>query len=236
MVFNVIEPKYFMLNCRYIVPKLTYESYLIEILNGSKFFRAKCSFLEEYRLVEEQSNGEDDAFTSTYQLDFKLLVDEAVMRERSKNKPDVDYSHMAEGFIFTKTKDIASEIPENNILLDIMNCRYEDIDNGIFKNNTIKSLVKNIGKKKNLFLYYPYEFNCKPMPRVELFENMLTVIFKILLDYRDEVCAEKDTFVCIKVNNLFLVFEWVDKKFLFRDRIDELLCANYLDAKLYSVY
>ncbi len=236
MVFNIIEPKYFMLNCKYIVPKLTYESYLIEILNGSKFFRAKCSFMEQYRLVEEQSNGEDDAFTSSYQLDFKLLVDEAVMRERNKNKPDVDYSHMSEGFIFTRTKDKVSEVPENNILLDIMNCRNEEIQNGIFKNNSIKSLVKNIGKNKNLFLYYPYEFNCKLMPRVVLFENMLTAIFKTLLDYRDKICAEKDTFVCIKVNTLFLVFEWVDKKFLFRDTIDEMLCANYLDAKLYSVY
>ncbi len=186
MVFNIIEPKYFMLNCKYIVPNLTYESYLIEVINGSTFFRSKCSFMEHYQLVEEQSNGEDDAYTSTYQLDFKLIVDEDVMRERNKNKPEVDYSHMSKGFIFTKTKEKVSEIPENNILIDIMNCRYEEIENGDFQNNTIKSLVKNLGKKKNIFMYYPYEFTCNSMLIVESFENMLTAIFKVLLDYRDK--------------------------------------------------
>lgn len=236
MVFNIIEPKYFMLNCKYIVPKLTYESYLIEVINGSTFFRSKCSFMEHYQLAEEQSNGEDDAYTSSYQLDFKLIVDEDIMRERNKNKPEVDYSHMSKGFIFTNTKEKVSEIPKNNILIDIMNCRYEEIEYGNFQNNTIKSLVKNLGKKKNIFMYYPYEFTCNSMLIVESFENMLTAIFKVLLDYRDINCTEKDTFVCIKANNLFLVFEWVNKKFLFRDKIDELLCANYRDAKIYSVY
>lgn len=238
MVLNIIEPKYFMLNCKYIVPKLTYESYLIEVINGSTFFRSKCSFMELYQLVEKQSNGEDDAYTSTYQLDFKLIVDEDVMRARNKNKPEVDYSHMSQGFILTKSKEETSEVPKNNILMDIMNCRHEEIENGNFKKNTIKNLVKNLGKKKNIFMYYPYEFtcNCNPRLKVESFENMLTSIFKVLLDYRDKNCTEKDTFVCIKADNWFLIFEWVNKKFLFRDKINELLCGNYRDAKTYSVY
>ena len=238
MAFNIIEPKYFMLKCKYIVPELTYESYLIEVINGSTFFRSKCSFMEHYQLVEKQSNGEDDAYTSTYQLDFKLLVDENVMRARNNNKPEVDYSHMSQGFIFTKSKENVSEVPKNNILMDIINCSYEEIVNGSFKNSTIKNLVKNIGKKKNIFMYYPYEFtcNCDPLLTVEAFENMLTSIFKVLLEYREKTFPEKDTFVCIKINSWFLVFEWVDKKFLFRDKINELMCGNYRNVKTYSVY
>ena len=79
---EIIEPKFFMLKCKYIIPDLSYETYLFDIINFSPFFRSKCSYMEQYIPIEKQSNGEDDAYTSSYQMDFKLLVDEDVMRER----------------------------------------------------------------------------------------------------------------------------------------------------------
>ena len=236
MGFQIIEPKYFMLNCKYIVPEMTYESYLIDVINVSSFFRSKCSFMEHYQLVKEQSNGEADAYTSTYQLDFKLLVDEAVMRERNKNKPEVDYSHMAQGFILTKTKEKTVQIPQNNILNDIMQCKYSDIENGNYPNNTIKNLVKNLGKQKNIFMYYPYEFVGDDLVSLRAFENLLTQIFRELLKYREQTAPDKETFICIKVNKFFLMFEWIKESFVYRDKVNELMCANYRDAKTYSVY
>ena len=119
MRINVNEPKYFMLNCKYIVPKLTYEAYLIDVVNASLFFKEKCPLKEHYKLVTEQSNGENDVYCSSYQLDFKLLVDEDVMRIRNKNIPDIDYSNMSKGFIISKSKKEISEVPKNNILKDI---------------------------------------------------------------------------------------------------------------------
>lgn len=51
MRINVNEPKYLMLNCKYIVPKLTYESYLIDVINASSFFKEKCPLVEQYKLT-----------------------------------------------------------------------------------------------------------------------------------------------------------------------------------------
>lgn len=233
---EIIEPKYFMLKCKYIIPELSYETYLFDIINFSPFFRSKCSFMEQYIPVEKQSNGEDDAYTSSYQMDFKLLVDEDVMRERNRNKPEVDYSQMSKGFIFTKTKENVEKIPQKNILEDIMRCDYDDLISGKYPSKTIKNLTNNLHKKKNLFLYYPYEFVSDRRLPVEVFENMLTQIFKVILRYRDHMNTEKDTFICMKVNQLFLIFEWADGTIQYRDSVNEILCSNYRDMKLYSVY
>lgn len=54
---------------------VTYEDFLIDIIKVSKFFSTKRSFMERYELVKKQAHGEPDAPTSTYQMDFKLLVD-----------------------------------------------------------------------------------------------------------------------------------------------------------------
>ena len=75
--------------------------------------------MEHFILTTEQAHGEDDAYTSTYQLDFKLLVGTNVMRMKNRNMPEVDYSHMFQGFIFSKTQELEEEIPDETILLDI---------------------------------------------------------------------------------------------------------------------
>ncbi|MFI3238916.1 MAG: hypothetical protein R3Y47_12970 [Lachnospiraceae bacterium] len=235
MNVKVIDPKYFMLMCKYIVPQMTYESYLIEVINGSTFFRGKCSFVEQYKPILEQSHGEADAYTSTYQLDFKLLVDEDVMRAYNKNKPKVDYSRQDEGFIFVTTNDNPIEIPQNNILEDIMKCKCECLLENIFPTRTMKNLAKNLSKDKNLFIYYPYEYSSDRVFNEFVFEDLLNVIFREILQFRNSKTI-KDTFVCIKVNNDFLIYEWVDMTFKYRDKVNEILCSNYLDARLYSVY
>lgn len=55
----MINSKYFMLNCKFIAlaaPNMTYEDYLIEVVNYSRFFRSKCHHLEQYiRGCEEKS-------------------------------------------------------------------------------------------------------------------------------------------------------------------------------------
>ncbi len=131
---------------------------MIDVINGSLYFAQKRSFMEHYRLMDEQSHGEDDVFSSTYQLDFKLLVSKEVMRELNKNMPEVDYSKMSQGFIFTKTKEKVSDIPQDYILRDIKDSKIEDLRKESYKNSTIFSLIKNLKKPKNLFMYYPYEY------------------------------------------------------------------------------
>lgn len=53
---------------------------------------------------------------------------------------------------------LEEEIADETILLDIAKVKIEDLRNEIYANDTIKSVVKNIKKPKNLFMYYPYEY------------------------------------------------------------------------------
>lgn len=225
-----------MLNGKNAFPGVTYENFLIDVINSSHFFSKKRPIMEHYRLIEEQSKGENDVYSSTYQLDFKLLVDMDVMRERNKNMPEVDYSQMAKGVIFTKTREKVSDIPSNTILNDIESCKKEDLRKECYKNSTIASIIKNLRKPKNIFMYYPYEYIGVTKAMMRNFEEKITHIFENILTYRDELCLQKDTFICFKINQFFVILEWEDKHFVVRDSVDELLCTNYRDAKQYSVY
>lgn len=236
MAFRVINPKFLMLNGKNAFPNVNYEHFLIDVINGSGYFSSKHSFMEYYRLVEDQSHGENDVYSSTYQLDFKLLISSDVMRERHKNMPKVDYSRMTEGFIFSWTKDKVSDIPPDTILTDIEDCKLEDLRSEQYKNSTIQNLIKNLKKEKNIFMYYPYEYEDVTRGMMQSFERTVTRIFMNVLTYRDELNLNKDTFVCFKINAEFVILEWVDKRFIIRDSVHEMLCANYRDAKAYSVY
>jgi hypothetical protein len=48
-------------------------------------------------------------------------------------------------------------------------------------------------------MYYPYEFTSNSILKGEAFENMLTAIFKVLLEYRDKKEEKKRqmTYFCI---------------------------------------
>lgn len=233
---NIIPPKYLVLNGKNAFPKVTYENFLIDIINFSEYFSKKHSFKEHFILTTEQAHGEDDAYTSDYQLDFKLLVGSNVMRKKNRNMPEVDYSHMFQGFIFSKTQEVEEEIPDETILLDIAKIGIEDLRNGVYANSTIKSVVKNIKKPKNLLMYYPYEYVFENNEEYILVVSDILNSFKNLLIYRDELKLGKDTFLCLKLNNYFEIYEWKKQKFIIVDKVSEYLSANYRDLKTYSVY
>ena len=191
--------------------------------------------MEQYQLEKEQSHGENDVVSSIYCMDFKLLVDQNVMNSMNKSCPEVDYSKMSQGLIFVKTKKQA-ELPQSpNILLQIMDVQKEDIQSGTVK-NTIKSLLKNLKKDKNLFIYYPYEFSSDTDVNPTVFAKLLTDTLSAVMEYRKKKCPNRDTYICIKANTWFLIYEWKKEQFIFQDSVHEILCGNYSDAKLYSVY
>lgn len=217
-------------------PNVTYEDFLIDIINLSHFFKSKIPIWDRYTLTKDQSHGECDACSTTYQLDFKLLIDEDIMRARVQNMPEIDYSRMSEGFVFTRTKEQISEVPHNNLLRDIKESTVEDLRYERYKNRTITRLVNNLKKPKNIFLYYPYEYEGINPSMMRDLEPSGTGIFENILSYRDELALKKDTFVCFKINQYFMILEWTKRSLVLRDAVDEMLCSNYMDLKTYSVY
>ena len=229
-----VNLKYGLVNPKYMFPEVTYETYLVDILNVSHYFYSKRRLGERFKLIKEQAHSECDASSSLYQLDFKILVSEDVMNALSKNKPQVDCSYRKQGFIFSKSPEKEVPVPADNILNDIIECTNDDIEKETYKNRTIKNLIKNLKKEKNLFLYYPYEFPCNP--GCLFLASELTAVFKTVLLYRKKICPSYDTFICIKVERSFLIYEWIKEKFIHCDTVDEVLCTNYKEFKKYLIY
>lgn len=233
---QIIEPKYFMLNCKYIGVGLSYEDYLLEILNWSRYFRSKSEDKSEYVAPKAEDHGEADAYSTGYQIDFKLLIDEEMMRGLNKNKPTVNKKFIDKGIIMVQDNPAPTPIPKKNILVDIMRISPEEIASDAYTSETAKHFMKNMEKNKNLFLYYPYEHTCQTPYSVKAFACLFTQIFRIPLCHRAQKYPNRDTFLCVKVNENFLIFEWKDQEFVYVDKVNELLCSAYRDYKLFSFF
>lgn len=70
---------------RYIVGEeavCDYEIYLRDYINSSTYFRKKSNG-EKYKKPNKESNGENDAITKAYQIDFKLFMSYSMMEAKS---------------------------------------------------------------------------------------------------------------------------------------------------------
>ncbi len=236
MIVSLTDPKYFALNCKYLAPSMKYEHYLIEVLNGSLcFFTQKRTRFEQFRLVKKQDHSEPDAVSSLYSIDFKLLVDQYVMNAMAKNRPSIDHSHEKEGFIIVNEKKDKVPVPQNNPLFDLMDLKESDINGGTYS-KTVASLLANLKKEKNLFIFYPYQFSSQTDIPGQAFEGVLNKALETVMEYRVKEQPEFDTFICIKANQWFLIYEWTFDGFVFRDKVHECQCGNYMDTKNYSLY
>lgn len=230
------EPALFMLKCNYIKQGLSYEDYLVDVLNASMFFCQKKHFMEKYRKPDSEAHSECDAITSTYSIDFKLLVNEDVMRVRTKNCPSVDLSRLSQGMVFTKTNPVQTDVPQDTLLQDIFRLKWEDIFNQSFQNDSIRGIIKNLKKPKNLFLYIPYEYSEHKLPLESFFAESLTIVFSELMKYREQEQPACETYICIHANLCFMIFQWVQDSFVFVDRVPEICCSSYMDYKTLALY
>lgn len=159
-----------------------------------------------------------------------------VMDAMAKNRPEVDYSQQKDGYIFVREKREKIPVPNNNILLEIMRLSDSDLRSGQGLSKSINCIRDFLRKDKNLFIYYPYEFSSETDLPYKVYERILNETLAVIMRYRDQEHLGKDTFLCIKANQWFLIFEWTPEGFVIRDRVHEVQCGNYRDIRLYSLY
>lgn len=229
MNIKLEEPKYYLLNCRKIDPSLSYELFLLEVLNNSKYFMSKSNG-EKFISPESESHGENDAITNSYQIDFKLLVSKNMMQLLAQNKPNIDYSLLNKGIIMVKEKDEINNEKSENILLRLLKFNLED------NNDDIKDILENLKKEKNLFIFYPYQFKTNTIMTIDQSKRLLEATLNNILKYRTNCQPDKDTFICINLNKQFILFEWVNNQLCLTDVIEEFWCPTYRNLKLISLY
>ena len=79
--FRILEAPFIIKNYVNGEDKCNYEFYLTELLNNSKWI--KQIHTEKFEWKEEQSNGECDACSGDYGIDFKLIASKTKLQAKS---------------------------------------------------------------------------------------------------------------------------------------------------------
>lgn len=135
-----------VLNGKALKPGLTYESFLLEVINASLFFYSKRG-LRPFKRPDKEDYGEADAISPDYSIDFKLLVNQDEMNSRSKNRPRVDYSYLDKGFVLVNDNRDAKPIRYDNILIELLNLDSDAYSNQLYS-RSIAALRKNARKRR----------------------------------------------------------------------------------------
>lgn len=196
-------------------PKCDYELYLLELLNKSEYFTKRYSGGFE-RPVSE-SNGECDAINEIYRIDFKLLAAKTALMARSILSPQI--SKIAEGATaFGASKVKGGKVTSTYIYAAFRGLSYEkleEIRNSISKvsgiENDIRTVLETLEIRKNLLLFFPYEFSFDiPHSDEEALDSISQGINNDLQEafkYRETKANGLDTFFVCLYNNIFLLFK-----------------------------
>lgn len=228
-------------------PNCNYELYLLELLNKSNYFAER--YPGGFKRPTSESHGECDAINENYQIDFKLLAAKTALMARSILSPQVEkIADGATAFYASKVK--GRQISSTRIYAAFRGQSYEElvrirniapkasgIDNDIF------TVLETLETKKNLLLFFPYEFSFdKPHTKEEAIFSIsqgLNKDFKEAFKYREWKANGYDTFLLCLYNDIFLVFEVNNQEVVLCEMLNSSeintfadLCLSYTDKNI----
>ena len=209
--------------------KVNYEKYLIELLNASLNFM-KLTKSEKFREITKQSNGECDAETSDYQIDFKLLVPTDFMQYKTMTLPNVDYKNINQGFISVKNnKNSLNEdlkTKANNAFVNYIGnlClkNKEELLNLKNEESILKSSINNMLVDKNILAFIPCSFDDKINGL-----SFIKRVFGSLLSVRDDL--NKDTFITFLQGNYFYIIQYNNGEYVLFDKVHKIMLPTFND-------
>lgn len=209
--------------------KVNYEKYLIELLNASLNFM-KLTKSEKFKEITKQSNGECDAETGDYQIDFKLLVPTEFMQYKTMTLPNVDYKNFEHGFICVN--DNKNSLNEE-LKTKANNAFVNYIGNLCLKNkeellkikdeeSILKSSINNMLVDKNILAFIPCTFDGKINGFSFVEKN-----FSALLSIRDNL--NKDTFITFLQGDYFYIIQYNNGKYNLFDKVHKIMLPTFND-------
>lgn len=139
--------------------EVEYETYLIEFLNQSKWFQNR--FNTPFIKTQTESNGECDCYAGSYGLDFKLIASQSELCATScMSAGKVVFASGARATVQSKEQGSMQAFYLHKLLrfcsIDDLN-RISKATNVKKDEKDIKAFLKLLKKKKNLFLFHPYD-------------------------------------------------------------------------------
>ena len=227
-------PTMMISKCEINGQQIDYENYLTELVNLSTYFMG-LTYGEKYTKIIEHDNGQADVRTSNYELDFKLLVNQDFVNNKLKSLPNVDYSHIKDGYVCMMDKSNAgnSLTPAKansvfvlffNRLLSITKEQIEKFEAD--KNSDLYSIIKMMKKEKNLLFFLPFEIEC--FTDIEVVNTVARI--KNIFTIRDSI--NKDTFIAVLRKEKgtldeFYILKYEDSNFRIVDKVPKLFIFSF---------
>lgn len=226
-------------------PLCNYEFYMVELLNLSKEMRKLHP--KEFVWQGDQAHSECDAYSGDYGIDFKLIASQSRMKASSNFSNQ--YTLIMHGVTIVQENKASALNREKEITATVMHValRQTSLDDlekirystGLSQvENDIKVFLKKLETKKNLLLFYPYEFSYQekvhPESEIELLTSALQDDFVNAFRYRSKVLPNYDTFLTTVYYNNFILFRIIDNQLELMDVVSGNDCPTFKHLRSYE--
>ena len=226
-------------------PLCNYEFYMVELLNHSKEMRKMHP--QEFVWQGDQAHAECDAYSGDYGIDFKLIASQSRMKATSNLSPQhridangVTVSYGSKASYLNREK----EMTVTRLHAALRRTSLEDLER--IRNDTgllpfekdIQVFLKKLETKKNLLLFYPYEFsftdNQHPEDEIEVLTTALQNDFVNAFRYRSELLPDFETYLTTVYYNDFVLYRIVDNKLDLMDIVPGSDCPTFEHLRDYE--
>lgn len=223
--------------------KCNYELYLTEMLNESKWFRNR--FPKGFIWQESQSNGECDARSGKYGLDFKLIASKTKMQARSMLSPQI---YTENGWtVYCGSRLENTKIQATRLFAALREYNLPSLEElrrrqikpqGI--ENDISAFLKTLETKKHLMLFQPgrFSFNasCERTAGAQIIGEALYHDFAQSLIFRKKHTGRFDTFLVTIYEDAFLLFKFNHVGLKLIDSVPTSRCETFAHLESYSEF
>ena len=226
-------------------PLCNYEFYMVELLNHSKEMRKMHP--QEFVWQGDQAHAECDAYSGDYGIDFKLIASQSRMKATSNLSPQhridangVTVSYGSKASYLNREK----EMTVTRLHAALRRTSLEDLER--IRNDTgllpfekdIQVFLKKLETKKNLLLFYPYEFsftdNQHPEDEIEVLTTALQKDFVNAFRYRSKVLPDYETYLTTVYYNDFVLYRIVDDQLDLMDIVRGIDCPTFEHLRGYE--
>ena len=214
-----------------------YELFLLEFLNRSNYFQGKSKY-NLYQKPVKESNGECDAISIEYSIDFKLLVSPSCCKALRLTSNSIKKTTMGIAYGNARTRESQKMTWLHNLFKDkklndllLIRNEEENINSEDMHDYDILNTLKTMETQKNLLLFFPFRFYTD---EAIAFDKMLKIInknlqywFGILAEYRELFGTDFETYLLTEYDNLFLLYLFSSSGFELLEVFDDSQLPTY---------
>ena len=226
-------------------PLCNYEFYMVELLNHSPQMRRLHP--QEFIWHESQAHAECDAYSDSYGIDFKLIASQSSMKASSLLSPryQIDENGHIVGYEEKRDKPVGenrTDVPAMHLTIRSLSLEdLERIRRGVeltTAEKDVRVFLEKLETKKNLLLFYPYEYrfpdHLRPDDGAQRLTQALQRSFVSAFLYRGKRLPEYETFLTTVYYDDFVLYRVADSRLHLMDVVPGSCCPTFEHLRRYD--